>query len=54
MYTVPQLPFPYNSTAHYEATISVPLGKDWQTAHVHQASVKPAVFPCDVIAVLFY
>ena len=42
-FQVSQLPFPFTSYDQWEHSVRVPLGKDWNTASVHQKLVKPRV-----------
>ncbi|KAI9468199.1 small-subunit processome [Coemansia mojavensis] len=40
-YYADKVPFPYFSKDHYDATMQVPLGKEWNTTKSHSRLVKP-------------
>ena len=42
-YLTHTVPYPFNDIAQYEASLSVPLGPEWNAMRMHQASVKPKV-----------
>lgn len=37
------VPFPYKTREQYEATLRMPLGKEWNTATAHQKNIVPSV-----------
>ncbi|KAJ8904613.1 hypothetical protein NDN08_001131 [Rhodosorus marinus] len=38
---VPTVPFPFKSAKQYEASLSIPLGRDWIAPGAHRAAVQP-------------
>ncbi|KAJ3088093.1 hypothetical protein HK102_009599 [Quaeritorhiza haematococci] len=42
-FKIPEVPHGFETREQYEKTIRVPLGKEWNTSHVHQDSVRPRV-----------
>ncbi|KAJ2773390.1 hypothetical protein IWQ57_001319, partial [Coemansia nantahalensis] len=42
-YYASNVPFPFVSSKQYEATMQVPMGKEWNTAKAHSSFVKPRI-----------
>ncbi|KAI3648658.1 hypothetical protein MP228_006512 [Amoeboaphelidium protococcarum] len=42
-YLVDTIPFPYKSREQYEASLRIPLGKEWNTVSVHNKLIQPRV-----------
>ncbi len=42
-YLVKELPHPYKNVKQYEALMSVPLGKDWNTTQSYKRLIQPDV-----------
>ena len=42
-FLVPALPHPFKSAAQYERQMDLPLGREWNTATVHQKLNQPAI-----------
>jgi U3 small nucleolar RNA-associated protein 14 len=42
-YLTPTVPYPFTDIAQYEASLSLPLGPDWNAMRMHRESVRPRV-----------